>query len=91
MRQQLEERLATLKGEYGKGQNRIRQLEGELTSVRETMLRISGAILVLQELLAPATPRTSDPVNGSAVRAGQAEPPTSADNDWHGAAISKEN
>jgi predicted nuclease with TOPRIM domain len=81
MRQQLEERLATLKGEYDKGQNRIRQLEGELTSVRETMLRISGAILVLQELLAPETARRSDPVNGSAVTTARSESSTSPDND----------
>jgi hypothetical protein len=51
MRQQLEERLTGLKHEYDKGQNRIRQLESELASLREATLRISGAILVLQELL----------------------------------------
>ena len=55
MHRQLEERLATLKGEYEKGQTRIRQLEVELTSLRETMLRISGAILVLQELLSSSS------------------------------------
>lgn len=86
MRQRLEERLATLKGEYDKGQTRIRQLDGELTSLRETMLRISGAILVLQELLAPATGGPSDPANASAVTTGHAEPSTSAGNDRHGAA-----
>ena len=53
-RHQVEARLAALKSEYDKGQARIHQLEGELTSLRETMLRISGAILVLQELLAPS-------------------------------------
>jgi predicted nuclease with TOPRIM domain len=63
-RQQIEARLAALKSEYEKGQARIQQIEGELTSLRETMLRISGAILVLQELLGPppsAKPREETP------------------------------
>lgn len=51
MYQKLEERLAALNAEYDKGQNRFRQLEAEMTSLRETLLRISGAIQVLQELL----------------------------------------
>lgn len=53
--QQLEDRLATLSGEYDKGQTGIRRLEAELASLRETMLRISGAILVLQEILSSQT------------------------------------
>ena len=83
MGQRLEERLAALKAGYDKGQTRIRQLEGELTSLRETILRISGAILVLQELLAPATAGPSDAANASAVATGDAEPSTSAGNDRH--------
>jgi len=83
MRQRLEKRLATLKDEYDKGQNRIRQLEGELTSLRETMLRISGAILVLQEFLAPATAATSDTVNVSPGTTAQPESLASAGSDSH--------
>jgi hypothetical protein len=49
----LEARLAALKSEYDKGQARVRQLDGELTALRDTMLRISGAMLVLEELLSP--------------------------------------
>jgi predicted nuclease with TOPRIM domain len=51
MRQQLEERLAALKAEYEKGQSQLRQLESQTSSLRETLLRISGAIMVLEELL----------------------------------------
>jgi predicted nuclease with TOPRIM domain len=68
MRQQLEERLVALKSEYDKGQSRFRQLEGELTSLRETLLRISGAIQVLQELL--STQSSPVHVNSDEVDAG---------------------
>jgi hypothetical protein len=51
MRQQIEARLISLRGEYDKGQKELRQLELQLTSLRETMLRINGAVLVLEELL----------------------------------------
>jgi hypothetical protein len=59
MREEMEARLAALKSEYDKGQTQLRQLESQSSSVRETMLRISGAIMVLQELLSPSEPRTS--------------------------------
>jgi hypothetical protein len=49
--QQIEARLNALKDEHDKGRTRLRQLENELTSLREAMLRISGAVLVLEELL----------------------------------------
>lgn len=53
MNQQLELRLGELKSEYEKGQGRLQQLESELRSLRETMLRISGAIQVLEEIRQP--------------------------------------
>ena len=74
MQERLEERLATLRGEYNKGQIRIRQIEGELALLRETMLRISGAILVLQEILTPETARMSELANGSAGAADRLNP-----------------
>jgi hypothetical protein len=52
MRQYIEQRLAGLKSEYEKGQTQQRQLETQLTSVRETLMRISGAVMVLEEVLA---------------------------------------
>jgi hypothetical protein len=51
MRQQIEARLNELKREYDKGETQLHQLECQLTSLRETVLRINGAIRVLEELL----------------------------------------
>jgi hypothetical protein len=69
MRQQTEARLISLRGEYDKGQTQLRQLELQLTSLRETMLRISGAVVVLEELLsssASVTPAEEQPVSNGA-------------------------
>ena len=51
--ERIEARLNTLRREYDAGQLKILQAERELTSLRETVLRISGAILALEELLSP--------------------------------------
>jgi hypothetical protein len=64
MRELIESRLNALKSEYNIGQAQLRELDGQLTTLRETMLRISGAITVLQELLnapALATPSPQKP------------------------------
>ena len=50
-RQQLQERLENLQKEFEIGQGRLRELEKEESYVRETLLRISGAMQVLKELL----------------------------------------
>ena len=52
MKQQLTERLETLRSEFGRGQERLTQLETEAGQLRETLLRIAGAIQVLEEELA---------------------------------------
>ena len=59
MRQQIEARLKDLRSEYEKGQTQLRQLETQLTSVRETLMRISGAIMVLEEVLASPSSTTT--------------------------------
>ena len=51
MQEELQRKLDELKKEFEVGQNRLRELETEQAYVRETMLRISGAIQVLQELI----------------------------------------
>ena len=51
MEKQLEKRLTELKSEFEKGQQRLQELETEASSLRDTLLRISGAMQVLQEEL----------------------------------------
>lgn len=47
----MNERLAQLRAELEKGEHRLRLLDRERQEVRDTMLRISGAIRVLEEML----------------------------------------
>lgn len=51
MQEKLEKRLEELKKDFEKGQARLRELETEQAYTRETLLRISGAIQVLEEAL----------------------------------------
>jgi len=51
MREKLEQRLSTLKSEFESGQKMLAELEAKQAGVREMMLRISGAIQVLEEEL----------------------------------------
>ena len=52
MREQLQERLQQLKAEFDAGQQMLAELEAKQRHVRETVLRISRAVQVLEELLA---------------------------------------
>lgn len=56
MQEQLQQRLNELKKEFEIGQNRLQELDRQQAQVRETLLRISGAIQVLEELLAQNQP-----------------------------------
>jgi len=58
LRPAIEGRLIELKEEYQKGQQKLLTLNQEITGLENTMLRISGAIQVLEELLGAET--TSD-------------------------------
>jgi hypothetical protein len=51
MRTQLEQRLQELHSEYTAGQKVLAELEAKQLHLRETLLRISGAIQVLEEEL----------------------------------------
>lgn len=51
MRSQLESRLQQLKTEYESGQKMVAELEGRIGQLRATLLRIEGAMQVLQEEL----------------------------------------
>jgi len=60
---QILNRLASLKKEFETGHSRIRELEQEQAYLRETMLRISGAIQVLQELMDQANAESAENEN----------------------------
>ncbi|WP_338866113.1 hypothetical protein [Myxococcus stipitatus] len=51
MKETLEKRLADLKSEHEAGQKMLAELDTRRTQLVQTMLRIEGAIEVLQELL----------------------------------------
>lgn len=51
MRQQLEKRLQELKSEFEAGQQMLAELEAKQLNLKETLLRIAGAIQVLEEEL----------------------------------------
>jgi len=51
MRTQLEQRLQALHAEYAAGQKVLVELDAKQMHLRETLLRISGAIQVLEEEL----------------------------------------
>jgi len=51
MREQIENRIESLRAEYRAGQEILADLEGRQASLKITLTRISGAIQVLEELL----------------------------------------
>lgn len=66
MRDQLEKRLTELKAEFELGQNKLNELEAQAANLRNTLLRISGAIQVLEEELGKdASQSNSQPGDGS--------------------------
>ena len=65
MKREIEARLKELKEEYQKGQGQLVALEQETANLRNSMLRISGAIQVLQELLGDKISENSVSVNNS--------------------------
>jgi len=76
MQEQLRRRLEELKKEFEAGQARLRELETEQTYVRETLLRISGAIQVLEEALAQEA-KPDEPAVADASAAAKASATTS--------------
>lgn len=59
MKEQMEERLRMLHAEFKAGQEILTELETRQADVRNTLVRISGAIQVLEELLRPASENES--------------------------------
>lgn len=64
IREELQQRLEALRAEFEKGQARLRELQQQESQLHETLLRISGAIQVLTELLEKESRDTTskDPV-----------------------------
>ena len=52
MKEQLEKRLQELKVEFESGQRMLAEQEAKMANLRESLLRINGAIQVLEEELA---------------------------------------
>ncbi len=52
LQEQLEKRLGELRAEYESGRKMLAELEVKESDLRSTMLRINGAIQVLEEMLA---------------------------------------
>ncbi|HEX6904128.1 MAG TPA: hypothetical protein VF789_30740 [Thermoanaerobaculia bacterium] len=53
MRERLEQRLQELRAEFERGQQMLAHMEKEQAALRDSLLRIGGAIQVLEEELAP--------------------------------------
>jgi len=79
MKHQLEQRLKELKAEFESGQKALAELENRQADLRNTLMRISGAIQVLEEELrksegdsteplpVPEEPAQSEPVEAEAL------------------------
>jgi septal ring factor EnvC (AmiA/AmiB activator) len=52
VREQAQSRMHELQREYDRGEQQLRELVQQEAALRETLLRISGAIQVLRELIA---------------------------------------
>ena len=72
MRTQLEQRLKELKNEFQAGQKMFAELQTKEMNLRETLLRITGAIQVLEEELASDRQATE---NGATQPCGAIEVP----------------
>ena len=81
MREQLEARLAELEQEYQIGELRLRDVDLQQARLRETLLRMSGAIQVLHELLdPPGDTGVPDPSGAeTASHNGREQPPVATD------------
>ena len=67
MKEQLEKRLEELKTEFESGQKVLAELEAKQANLRETLLRISGAIQVIEEELEKTELSEESPVDESVV------------------------
>jgi predicted nuclease with TOPRIM domain len=62
---QVQVRLQALRKEFEAGQKQLAEVEAQRSQLMETMLRISGAIQVLEELAGERAPEGDPQPNGS--------------------------
>ena len=67
MKNQLEQRLKELRSEFESGQKALADLEAKQMNLRNTLLRISGAIQVLEEELAKESGQENTGQSGGAI------------------------
>ncbi|ASC72320.1 hypothetical protein XM38_032770 [Halomicronema hongdechloris C2206] len=77
MKEQIRQRLKELQTEFESGQKVMAELEAKQTNLRDTLLRISGAIQVLKEELDKVESETQAPAF-SPDEAGNGSPPENA-------------
>ncbi len=53
MKERIEQRLKELRAEFESGQRTLAELDARQMELRDTLLRVSGAIQVLEEQLTP--------------------------------------
>ena len=77
MRERLERRLEELTAEYEAGQTMLAELEARQAALRDTLLRINGAMTVLKEALAADQPPEDAPpgADGALAAAPSSAPP----------------
>ncbi|MCP6760393.1 MAG: hypothetical protein NHB32_17005 [Fischerella sp. CENA71] len=63
MKEQLEKRLAELKAEFASGEKLMADLEAKQANLRDTLLRISGAIQILEEEISKVSKEESITTN----------------------------
>ena len=61
----IEQRLAQLKREYEEGQKMMADWESKIANLEKTMLRISGAIQALEELVEQIPEPAGNVIDGS--------------------------
>ena len=80
MKQQLQQRLKDLKQEFASGQKVLADLQSKQAEVQNTMLRLQGAIQVLEEELAKA----NETASSSPISEGASEQPVPVSTNSHG-------
>jgi len=73
MKERLQKRLQSLKAEYEAGQKMLADLEAQQQDLQQTLLRISGAIQVIEEEFANSEENGNPPLEPE--RTVEVEPP----------------